>query len=674
MKRTKLLLSTIVSFLLAFVMVFAVACNNGNNGGNDTNDVDHGITDSSKDNLALDHISVRDYTETFTLGTPFTTGNLVVSATLNDYGVSDKAMSEVELKANEYTVDSSDYNANRVGVYTIYVSYTRANVTRTAHYTVEVVPVVPEYGGIVVEPASGEKVTSTLSTASPSVTIEKSLVSVYMIGANGEKEDEALHEDLYDADLYLGSTKIENNTTDKGGVYSLVVTLKADTTKQDFISVYVINPVTGIALANADSATTSQEAGSKDVISDTWQFTVTYSNGVTKTVKAGDAGLTIDIDTRTAGENKTATVKYVEVDASGSEKEVTTTVTYTITAKEVSGDSVTYVMKYTVNTTDATAKTGSFVTSYDGTAGEDTAGNVTITSTASNFLTREKSTSDNSVTLSDYAEIKEGGNKNVTIVVGAKATNVSVKVYVSHTSSSAPRTAYLASATTTDDASKIVDSKTVGGDGNLSANNLHALEGDLQAGTTYHVFTSGSSDTMHLYQVVVTYTIEGQGGGGDVLPATITVTSDEVTGYPADGTLTSDLAWGNSEILKVLTGCKVNGSKKNVDGVDIQNRLQTAGAAATSGKAIEIDLTGPEYSGLVAHVRVVFYVGSGDTRYLQVLDSSGSEYTAGTKPAANRSTSEQFDETVNLAGGAKYYLGGSNGINIYKVVITFEKA
>ena len=659
MKRTKLLLSSVVSFLLAFVMVFAVACNNGNNNDDkNTNDTDYGISDSSKDNLALDHISVRDYTETFKLGTPFSTGNLVVSATLNDYGVSDKAMTEVDLKPGEYQVDSSDYNANRVGVYTIYVSYTRANVTRTAHYSVSVVSDEPEYGGIIVKIADGKSNSVSLTADSATVTVTKDIVAVYAIGANGEAEEEPLHEDLYNADLYLGSTKIENNTTDKGGVYSLVVSLKADPTKQDFISIYVVNPVTKIEHVEG-VGTYEQEASSKDVISGTWQFTVTYANGVTKTVKAGDAGLTIELDTKVAGNGKTATVKYVEVDASGSEKEVTTTVTYTITAKEVSG-SVNYKVTYDVDSDDNS--TGKWTTTWANNV-EDSEGTIVFNASAlDGYKSGKKTSADGTYSAEHAFEFKS--NKNLLITVGAAATNVTIDYFVSHgTANDSNRTASV-----TKDGNTVVSVKP-----EATADAAPGLYKMTVENATAGTYTLTADNTMRVYYVEITYTVEGS-TGGDVLPATITVTADDVTGYPADGILTADLAWGNSEILKVLTGCKVNSSKKKVDGVDIQNRLQTAGAATTSGKAIEIDLTGSEYNGLVAHVRVVFYAGSADMRYLQVLDISGSEYTAGTKPTENRTTSDQFDETVNLAGGAKYYLGGSNGINIYKVVITFEKA
>lgn len=680
MKKTKLFLSVFVSLLLALVMVFAVACNGTQGGGvrpapevPDKPAGDLGITEGPEgETKSLLGITIATMPRTsYSLNQAFTSAGMTVRATYLDSTIEPDPLNPNANLVNEnipaanYVVDSSDFDSSRVGVYSIYVSYTYLGVTCATSYRVTVNAADPVYGGIIAE-LVGED-TYTLSATETSVVIEKDIIAVYAVQEDGSKAETPLDAELYNADLYLGSKKIENNEATENGVYSLVATLVEDESKQDFVPVYVVNSVVSIELDATAGGVFEQEASSQDGITGTWQFTVTYSNGTTKTVKAGDAGLTIEADTRTAGQNKTANVTYVE-----DGKTVTCTVTYTITAKVIEGETTEYIMYYTVETTDADAKTGSFKTTYG--ENEDVAGNVTITNTASNFLTREKSTEDGSVTLSDYAEIKQSGNKDITIAVGENAMNVSVKVYVSHTSSSAARTAYIASATTADDMSKVVDSKTVGGEGNLSTSKLHVLEGDLVAGTTYYIFTSGSSDTMHVYKIVVTYSIENGELGGEVAPDTITVTSDDATGYPDGGVYTESVAWGDSGVLTILPECKVNSSKKTVEGETIENRLQTAGGAATGKKAIEIDLTGAEYVGYVATVKVVFYVGSGDTRYLQVLDSTGAEYTTGTKPTENRSTGDQLTETVTLQGGAKYYLGGSNGINIYKIVITFEAA
>ena len=84
---------------------------------------------------------------------------------------------------------------------------------------------------------------------------------------------------------------------------------------------------TAIELCNDDSTSSrfAQEQGI-DVISSTWLFKVTYSDGSVRSVSKGSEGLTIDIYTLTKTGKQTASVSFKD----GS-KTVTTSVDYTIT-------------------------------------------------------------------------------------------------------------------------------------------------------------------------------------------------------------------------------------------------------------------------------------------------------------------------------------------------------
>lgn len=671
MKRTKLLLSTVVSFLLAFVMTFAVACqpNDGGNTGNTDNNVDHGITDSSKDGLALDHISVSGYTETFTLGTAFSTGNLVVTATLNDYNISDKYMTEVTLSASEYEVDSSDYNANKVGTYTIYVSHTRSNVTRTVHYTVEVTPVTPAYGGIIVKIAEGKSDSVSLTSTSASVTVEKDIVAVYMIGADGEPEAEPLHEDLYDADLYLGSKKIENNTTEVGGVYSLVVTLKADPTKQDFIAIYIVNPVTKIELANADTAKTEQEASTKDEISGTWEFTVTYANGVTKTVKVGDEGLTTDVDTKTAGENKTANIKYVETDAKGTAHEVTTTVTYTITAKEQTG-SVDYKVTYDVDSDDGS--TGKWTTVWANSV-EDTAGTITFNASALDGFKTGKKTSADGTYSAEYAyEFKS--NKNLLITVGEAASNVNIDYYVSHgTTGDSDRTASVTKGGTT------VASVTP----EATADAAPGLYKMTVANATAGTYTLTANNTMRVYLVEISYTVAGSstGGGDEISTEPVAIKFDGLTAGDYYGATTDTVTENMGNIgtiaipekslvkaLEIVHTTKDKLSIKSVnetitDGTDsytLTKSFSTQGASTTARRVLKLTLDSSH-----SYTVKVWAKTSSDNRYVQYLNAETGDFTKCTTTVGNGAVNKQ-EFTAN---GGTLYIGGDNNIDIYLIVI-----
>lgn len=690
MKKVKLLLSTIVGFLLAFVMVFSVACNNKDNSnkGNvkpapevpEKPAGDIGITQGAEDEtLSLLGIEVVTFSKTqYKLGETYDPDGLSIRATYLDRTITPDPLDPNAnlvtdyVNASEYTVDSSNFDSSKVGVYTIYVSYTYLGVTRTTSYTVSVAAEEPAYGGIVAKLADGKQDTYSLSAGSASVTINKDILAVYEIGTNGEPAATPLDAELYDADLYLGSKKIADNAATENGVYSFVATLKADKSQQDFIPVYVVNTVSSIELVSGVGKFEQEEG--KDTISSTWSFKVTYSNGATKTVKAGDAGLTITLDTTVVGESKTATVKYVENDAKGTPHEVTCNVTYKITEKVVSGGTVTHNYSLNISDLQAAIKTRLGVeTIADKTAlaASDFTGNnefITFVATGSSSSDQYRTSNSGIIEIKgDRLQVTFEGTGSISVSFastgGGNESHFGIK----------DASGYLIADTDGTSATKVVDGDdantyTVTGTSFVTVTYTITKPGTYTLSSPSGVTTRGCRISAITMQDVV----EGQGGGSDVLPATITVTSDSLTAQT--DAYTADVAWGDSGILKVLQGVKVNSSKKTVDGADINNRLQTTGKTTTTGKAVEIDLTGSEYSGLVVKVRVVFYVGSADTRYLQVLNSSGTEYTAGTKPDAARATDAQLDEEVTLQGGAKYYLGGSNGINIYKVVITFEKA
>lgn len=344
MKRTKLLLSVLASCLLAFVMVFAAACDKGKTGSVRPAPVvpekpagDLGITEGTSDDTKslLGIEVVTPAKRAYKLSEQFSSSGMQVRVTyLNSTVAPDPLDPEANLiketLSTGFTVDSSDFDNTRVGVYTIYVSYTYLGVTRTTSYTVNVTGDDPAYGGIVAKLASGKSDSHNLT--GESVVIPDDTVAVYEIQANGSEASTPLAADKYDVNLYLGSKKIANNTASENGVYSLVVTLKEDATKQDFLPVYVVNPVTGISLIqDAAGARYSQASGNTDKMSGTWQYTLTYSNSSTKTIKGDNAGLSVQIDTRTVQEDQTATVTYAEKDAKGVEHKVTCHVTYTIT-------------------------------------------------------------------------------------------------------------------------------------------------------------------------------------------------------------------------------------------------------------------------------------------------------------------------------------------------------
>lgn len=266
MKKTKNLFVTIVGLMLAFVMSIAfVACSSGDSNDDEQIEIKEpnitikpdetpksaeelGITDSSEEKWALLYVEiVTPGKPQFDLGEEFSCEDLSVRAVfLNP----DKQATVSDIEGNlerkvlteeEYVVDYSEYNANKVGTYIIYVIYTFEDVTVIDNYSVTVRAIEPEIGGIVCELAEGKSNTYTLS--GDYVDITKDIVVVYtMVDVDGkaQKSAEPVNSDLYDVQLYLGATLVDGNRATKTGAYSLVVTLKADASKQDFVTIYVV--------------------------------------------------------------------------------------------------------------------------------------------------------------------------------------------------------------------------------------------------------------------------------------------------------------------------------------------------------------------------------------------------------------------------------------------------
>ena len=133
MKKLKLLLSS----LLACVLAFSLAGCSANCGGDD------GPTDEPGDdevvgtlfNIEVDTSAAK--TEYF-CGDEFTSEGLVVTSYIRT-GTGTGSITQTTLEADQYTVDSSAFNTEEAGTYTITVSYTYGDVTRDAGYSVTVV-------------------------------------------------------------------------------------------------------------------------------------------------------------------------------------------------------------------------------------------------------------------------------------------------------------------------------------------------------------------------------------------------------------------------------------------------------------------------------------------------------------------------------------------------------
>lgn len=118
----------IVPFLLAMIMTLAIPLAGCNSCGDDKETATLQSIEINTDNVKKEYL----YGETFTYD------GLVVKASVLNQGA--EAPEEKTLSASEYAVDSSSFIATAYGKYTITVSYTLGDVTKSQPYEVSVVP------------------------------------------------------------------------------------------------------------------------------------------------------------------------------------------------------------------------------------------------------------------------------------------------------------------------------------------------------------------------------------------------------------------------------------------------------------------------------------------------------------------------------------------------------
>lgn len=677
--KKKSLRRVFLTFLFALVSVFTLAaCNNNESKTDDPykSADDLGISET-KESYELQDIALSGtYKTEFRLGEAFSADGMVVTATYKDTSTKDNKVVTEILSSDKYDLQSQDYLPDQVGTYRIVVSYTHEGITKSKLYEVTVSTRAEVYGGIVAKLTDGQTNEYTLSAQTPSVTISKDIVTVYPVDDHGKVGETPLAADKYTAQLYLGSKKIDGNVATENGVYSFTVISTDNPSSQDFINVYVSNPVSAIALKTDSASVFEQEQSSKDIISETWVFELTYGNGLTKTIYAGDAGLEIDIDTATPGQSKTATVTYTEADVAGTDHSVSCSVTYTITAKVITGDTVTYTLNYDAQSDN------SFATSW-GADTEDSQNNVAITNKCTTFKKDDskyiKSTEDGSVSGSVCAEFKKG--KEITIVVGEKATDVSIKAYISH-SSSDDRTAFIGPNT---DGSSSLATFMVGPTG-ANKNNLNLFEVTNVSAGTYYLSTlndaGGNAVTMHIYKVVITYTVAVQTGGPQISydPVVIDFTGlnsgagDNGAEYTADSkdqigtiTLPQDGSVKGIDFILDTNPIKVKNSAQTIQhgtqSYSVTKTYSLQGTAGANKRSIKLTLDATlEY-------KITVYGKSSatnDSRHIAYsFDNFSTKETCST-PVNNTMVGSEF----TFSGHDTVYFGSSNsGIDLYLIVV-----
>lgn len=592
------------------------------------------------------------------VGQEFTAEGIVVTASL---GKSETEIKEtVTLNADEYTVDSSAYNKDEAGTYSIKVSYTLKDVTLEKSYDVTVSVV--NFDGLEVTLADGTSDTVTLSAEATTALIDVTKIVVKEVNpADGTVGNVTTD---YSVALYKGEEKItlnDNKANVGGGVYQIWVSkaseVIADSTREAFVNIYVVDDLASIALN--EGATLSQDAG-EDVISATWNFTATYASGATKALTIAD--VTVEgLDTKTVGTDVKATVSYTDLNAKGVAVTKTAEVLYTInpasgtTVVRVSADIGALVTEGTLSVATITSETAL----ADGIS-------VLANSAKSVAIDANKKSVDG-YSFTHRLKLSGAGSIDTRSIKIEAAGKAKITVYMMSSSSSDSRSVglYVADSSVTEGnvGLKLIDgtAQTVGGAA-LAKYEYTVTE----AGTYYIAALSGGTN---VYYVGMETTIEG--GSSEATPVEVNIGT-----LVNAGTVTADNVATTAEItlgdgVSVLPKVQFDANAKSLDGLSFTHRLKLAGAGSDSARSLKIVTTG-------AAKITVYMMSSSSTADrtvgLYVADSTVTEGNAGLKlidgtaQTVGGASLAKYEYTVSEAG--TYYLAAATGgTNVYYIAV-----
>ena len=393
----------------------------------DSSSTSSSSTSSSEVKKMLEKLIVdASYAKTkFNKGEDFSTDGLELRVGYSDESDGIIYYEKLPLTSEGVSIDSSSYNKDAVGSYTISVSYTYDKAIRYGEYVVEVVD---EYDGQLGIDVAISSTDATLALTSENKTADltslASKLTVKEVLADGTLSS-AMEQDKYEVSYYSGDTKLDDATAiNEAGVYQIWVktTLTRDTKTFDvsnFVFVYVTNELVSITL-KTDVGTFTQESG-KDVISSTWEFVAHYANEATKELTAED--VTIDIDTKTAGTSKKATVTYEETDPLGEKASKSVEVTYTITASKEA--TTTYVYRFNPATIDKAVDTNFSDDLTLATVDKDGVSTDTVMTFIAGSKNYKMKASEKSITLTDGTSF----TTSKAIQVGGASSGITSRVF-----------------------------------------------------------------------------------------------------------------------------------------------------------------------------------------------------------------------------------------------------
>lgn len=333
MKKTKHILLSVTSAVMALVVAFAVGCDCKKKPKPDEGDVAKTLQSIELDTSNAKTVFIANQDN-------FSSDGLVIKATYQKKGSTEIITENLTPTSKGVTVDSSAFRKDVSGIYEITIFYTYESVFKDASYEVAVTEA---RAGLDVRLKSGQgNVIGVGNGGTADISDAVNWIEVRRPDALGAIDENSapLAASEYTVSVYKNSEKVDDLTAVSAGTYQIWASVEypqlAGYKLEGFALIFVDDKPVSIDLA-AGSVTT-QTVSMTDSMSSAWSFVVTLSSGQTETVNASSAGITITgVDTTVMGTDKEATVIYAPGGTAGT---LTKTIKYSITAPD-EGEGVT---------------------------------------------------------------------------------------------------------------------------------------------------------------------------------------------------------------------------------------------------------------------------------------------------------------------------------------------
>ncbi|MDE6441975.1 MAG: InlB B-repeat-containing protein [Clostridia bacterium] len=613
-------------------------------------------TDESKTQLSDIVIDTTAVKKAYNIGERLNTeGIKVCLVSVDEAGVA----SNYNVSTENAVVDSSEFNTNKEGTYTIYLSYTHDGITRHASYEVTVTSVISGVHGIELVKQTTEY-DVTVGGNEP-VALDLDDIKVYLANEDGTRGAE-LTEGVT-VKYYYGNQEIESTelTTRYARVYQIWASVNYTVGTETYVmSDFVLVKVNGNNITKmefvSEGAIITQPQSYTDMMSSTWKFNVEYRLGQKETIDlstaeygTGDNQYTLKYFTPSVVGAGGATLTYHY--AVGAEIwEYSAFVPYLITEPKESS-TFKAVIDVNVGTDDLYKDTATHVITKTLSAGDEIVPYMVYVATGSGLATNSENKydanyEDNQNRL--YGRVQFAGARGITLYLAGPAT-ITLKARLG--SGSAYKFQLKWGDTVVAESEDITNSK-----------KYETVTIEVEKAGVYDLYATGSLNT---FAIEIEGTIKGKAAEPKI---STDLTNVEAKSYAANENVTL-----GSETFTLMGGgsVAVDSTSATVAGVTFDKIMKLGGSKSGSNtqRTIKIEIT----ADMVANgdVTVLVYAVSGNTSSERNLALFTGENGA-TKLSQNGvSTAALLTYTIETAG--TYYLGSAgSGINVYGVSLAYD--